>query len=113
MNFEQKQIRRDVKKGITIEGGSGNVFIVNSKATFSNEKDSLTVLLKVKGQTFEGRVKIKKIPEEGEGVFYRVIFLERKGWFYHPIKDFSGVHSRQLTAVLDAVVWGTGQVESV
>lgn len=118
MNSFQKQVRRDVKRGITIEGVPGGAFIQNSKATFSNEKGIDTaVLLKVKGPAFDGRVRVLK-PDAADAaadgaITYQVVFLKRSGWFYHPIKTFKGVYSQQLTAVLDAVVSGTAEVESL
>ena len=117
MNYFQKQVRQDVKRGITIEGSTGKAFIVASGAKFSNEKGAeLSVLLTVKGPAFKGRIQVKKAKgDEGipgvEPVYYLNI-LKRKGWFYECVQSYS-IHPTQLTAVLDAVVMGTGQVETV
>jgi hypothetical protein len=114
MHYFQKQVRRDVKRGITIEGVSGVTFIINNKVKFSSVKDSeLAVLIKIKGPAFEGRVRVIKIPEGMDGFPYWVTFLKRIGWTYKPVKKFKGVHAQQLTAVLDAVVSGTAEVEAV
>jgi hypothetical protein len=111
-----KRVRREIKRGVTIEGGYGPGFIVKSGAKFVCDKGWINrIYIKLKGEKFEGRVYvIEQAKLEGKPSAYNVRFKQNGGSkYYYTVKYFKGIAPAQLTAVLDAVVNGTGDVKQV
>jgi hypothetical protein len=113
-----KRVRKQIKRGVTIEGDYGPGFIVKSGAKFvADSKYHNRVYIKVKGPAFEGRVYITlqaKLDLILSPDIYNLRFKQNGGYkYYHTVKYLKGVHPGQLTAVLDAVVMGTGEVKEV
>jgi hypothetical protein len=111
-----KRVRREIKRGVTIEGGYGPGFIVKSGAKFVCDKGwQNRFYIKLTGEKFSGRVYvIEQAKLEGKPVAYNVRFKMKNGHkYYYTVQYLKGVDPGQLTAVLDAFVNGTGDVKQV
>lgn len=116
MNEFMKRVRSEIKKGVTVNGVHGPGFIAESKAKFVAEKGYKSrSRITVEGLAFSGRVIITPHIGDVQEVLYNVMFKKRiaYGKLFYTHKRFTGVSPQQLTAVIDAVINGTGVVEEV